>query len=208
MEEQLSHFSAESQALIRHILEHARELDAMIPNHHRIYVDKDGFMAKSPTFEHKLSDWLKECNNRRQFYEAEELREWLKAQRDVQLKELKSDILDTYQKPYRAYLKGLLALIKNEIGETAGEKKELAGQQQVMDALKAGELEDALELLENWLKGKADEASLRREAILLRASWEDLQMQMRQDLLAPAEARREKARLRMAILELLEEGGE
>jgi len=204
MEELKHNFSPDALPKLEDLISCAKSLDVEVPSHTLIYVNEEGYMEKAPGPSAFVNQWIKEFANRKEFYGEEELLEWLKGERDREIRHLKETPKASFQQYYRL----LLGVISTEIKAISKEETEEKAmedtiQKSIQDMIVADNLEEGMESLSAFFEDKEEYEDAQMELILHQASFTELMVRQRENSISNEDYIRQKVQLRKAILQLL-----
>lgn len=207
MDELKHNFSPDALPKLEELISCAKNLDAEVPSHTLIYVNEEGYMEKAPGPSAFVNQWIKEFANRKEFYGEEELLEWLKGERDREIRHLKETPKASFQKYYRLLL-GVIsteikAISKEDSEEEAAEDLGDEIQKSIQDLIIADNLAEGMEKLSAFFEDKEEYEDAQMELILHQASFTELMARQRENFISHEDYTRQKVQLRKAILQLL-----
>lgn len=207
MDELKHNFSPDALPKLEELISCAKSLDAEVPSHTLIYVNKEGYMEKAPGPSAFVNQWIKEFANRKEYYGEEELVEWLKGEREREIKHLKEASKASFQQYYRFLLRVISTEIKaisqKESEDAAAEDLGEEIQKSIQDLIIADNLEEGMEQLSAFFEGKEAYEDGQMELILHQASLTELMARQRENSISNEDYIRQKVQLRKALLQLL-----
>ena len=202
MKQYLPYFSPETHPHLNHLMQLAENLDKGIQSHELIFVNEEGFMERHPRPSERVKNWAKEYANRKEFFSETERQDWLTAERDRFLQFLDH----ASQAEYLPYFRAFLRVISQEKGAKidANPPDAFTGiKEEVIELVMNNQLEKALTQLEDYLETQPSFQEYRNELILHIAGLREYEAKERQNLLDAATISREKARIRAALLDVI-----
>ena len=150
--------------------------------------------------------WLKECGLRKQELPAVEYVQWLRKEREACIK----GMVDSPEKsPSHLYFEQILPIVREEIRQAEGAKTQLSSgeslRKQVLELVKKGQLEVALELVCDFVDAHKDLHHYQDEMIHLQSELAHQNDSERKGLLPLEYSRRARNQLLHALLGILDD---
>lgn len=177
----------------------ALELDKDIKPHTLIYLNEEGYQERAPGPSQFVAKWVEDYKNRKDIYDKEELIDWLKLERERELKHLKNSRKEKWKKYYRLFLKLITSEIR-ELGKLEQEEDSLA---EAESLLKEGELEACLEKLDNFVRDQQEFEDEETEILLIQSRLNELEKMYADNSILIQDYLQQKAQIRKTIILLM-----